>query len=136
MSAEAYSAYKTVGTNTADPIVLTTMLFDGAVTAIKKARLALEDGRREVYTKESLRAYEIVGELLATLDMSQGDVPKQLSGIYAYCMRRIVESAVDGPACLEEVGQHIAAIGAAWKAATSRLRSETGSHARTMTVAA
>jgi flagellar secretion chaperone FliS len=136
LSAHASSAYRTVGTVTADPIVLTTMLFDGAVTALKKARLALEDGRRDVYTRESVRAYEIIGELLATLDMTQGEVPERLSAIYTYCMRLVVESAVSGPAGLEDAGRYIASIGAAWKAATEQLRGEGGPQQGNMTRAA
>jgi flagellar protein FliS len=127
MGGNAYSAYQSVGTSTADPVSLTTMLYDGAITAIKKSRLAIEDGRREVYTKESMRAYEILGELLATLDMSQGELPKQLSGVYTYCMRLLVESAVEGAPKLNEAEQHITNIANAWKAATAQLRSETAS---------
>src|SRR5690242_7635398 len=104
-------------------MTLTTMLYDGAITAVRKARLALGEGRREVYTRESGRAYDILGELFATLDMDLGPLPEQLGGIYAYCMRLLVESALGDTGKLDEVERHISRIAAAWKAATEQLRS-------------
>ena len=76
MSTRALDTYKTVTATTADPITLTTMLYDGGVKAMKKARIHFESGNREGFVKETERAYLIVGELLATLDMEQGELPK------------------------------------------------------------
>lgn len=122
MSMNAYEAYKTVTTTTADPITLTAMLYDGAVKAIRKARVHHESGNRDGFIKETERAYLIIGELLATLDLEQGELPQRLSGIYTYCMRRIVESSLGDVTRLDEAEQHMAQIGAAWKAATAGLR--------------
>jgi flagellar protein FliS len=122
MSTAPYSAYKVTATTTADPVTLTTMLFDGGIKAIKKARLHSESGNRQAFLKEVERAYLIVGELLATLDLTQGELPKTLSGIYAYCMRCITESTLGDMSKLDEAEKHIARIGAAWKLATASLR--------------
>ncbi|MGH2631899.1 MAG: flagellar export chaperone FliS [Tepidiformaceae bacterium] len=124
MSTAPYSAYKVTATTTADPITLTTMLFDGGVKAIKKARLQSESGNRKGFLREVERAYLIVGELLATLDLSQGELPKTLSGIYAYCMRCITESTLGDLSKLDEAEKHITRIAGAWKQATGSLRAE------------
>ncbi len=122
MSTNAYDAYKTVTTTTADPITLTTMLFEGAVKAIRKARIHHEGHNREGFIKETERAYLIVGELLATLDLEQGEIARMLSGVYAYCMRCIVESSLGDLAKLDEAELHLTRIGRAWKQATAELR--------------
>lgn len=126
MSTNPYAAYNTVGTTTADPVTLTTMLYDGAVKAIRKAKIHFEAQNREQFLNETNRAYMIVGELLATLDLEQGELPRQLSGLYAYCMRLLTEATLGDTARLDEVEAHIAKIGAAWKQATQSLKPAVG----------
>lgn len=122
LSTNPYAAYDTAVT-TADPVTLTTMLYDGALKAVRKARIHFEANNRDGFLRETNRAYLIVGELLATLDMDQGDLPKQLSGIYTYCMRLLIQSTLDDVKKLDEVELHIGKIGEAWKSATASLRS-------------
>ena len=122
MSNNPYATYRAVEATTADPITLTTMLYDGCVKALKKAALHLENGNRGGYNDETNRAYLIIGELLSTLDMSQGEISANLSGIYGYCMRLIVESSLGDIERLREVERHITTIGNAWKSATADLK--------------
>lgn len=124
MSTKPFDAYRTVPTTTADPITLTTMLFDGGVKAIKRARMHFEGQNRIGFVNETERAYLIVGELLATLDMEQGELPRTLSGIYAYCMRCVVESTLGDMSKLDEAELHLTRIGDAWKASTADYRAE------------
>ena len=126
MSTNPYAAYNTVGTTTADPITLTSMLYDGAIKAIRKARIHFEAQNRAGFLHETNRAYLIIGELLATLDLDQGELPKQLSGLYAYCMRLLTEATIGDTARLDEVEGHIAKIGASWKQATAAIRAGAG----------
>jgi flagellar protein FliS len=122
MANNPYATYRTIEATTADPVTLTTMLFDGCVKALKKATLHLESGNRQGYYNETNRAYLIIGELASTLDMSQGEISQNLAGIYGYCMRLIVESSVGDVAKLAEVERHIGTIGDAWKTATGELK--------------
>ncbi len=122
MSNNPYAAYRTVEATTADPITLTTMLYEGAVKALRKSRLHWENENRQGFNDETNRAYLIVGELLATLDMSQGELAESLAGIYAYCMKLITESSLGDLAKLAEAEAHIAKIGDSWKLATAGLR--------------
>lgn len=126
MTTKAYDAYRTVEATTADPITLTTMLFDGGVKAIRRARLHHESDNRAGFVKETERAYLIIGELLATLDLEQGELPKTLSGIYTYCMKCILESSFGDMSKLDEAELHLARIGEAWKTSTSELRMGSG----------
>jgi flagellar protein FliS len=122
MTSNPYSAYRTVETTTADPIALTTMLYDGCVKALKKAVIHFESGNRNGFNDETNRAYLIIGELLSTLDMNQGEIAGGLAGIYSYCLRQIVEASLGDTDKLQEVERHISKIAEAWKAATADLR--------------
>ncbi|MBI5948351.1 MAG: flagellar export chaperone FliS [Chloroflexi bacterium] len=124
MSRNPYDAYHTVRTTTADPISITTMLFDGCLKAIRKARLFEADGNRKSFLDETDRAQLIVGELLCTLDMEQGEIPKHLSAIYSYCLRCLIEATLGDMPKLDEVEKHIARIADAWKIATAELKAK------------
>ncbi len=122
MSSNPYAAYRTVEATTADPITLTTMLYEGAVKALKKARLHHENGNARGFNDEANRAYLIIGELRATLDMSQGEISENLAAVYAYCLRLIIEASLGDMEKLTEVERHISTIGEAWRVATAGLR--------------
>ena len=122
MTTNKTSAYRESGILTADPVTLTTMLFDGALKALKRARLFHENEDRRHYLDEVDRAYQILGELLAALDLEQGDIPRALSGIYAYCMGRLTEATLGDVTLLDEVERHISRIATSWKTATDELR--------------
>lgn len=124
MTSNPYAAYRNVEATTADPITLTTMLYDGCIKALKKATLHLENGNRTGFNDESNRAYLIIGELASTLDMNQGEIAENLARIYGYCMRLIVESSLGDVSKLEEVDRHISRVATAWKTATAQLKAE------------
>ncbi len=122
MTSNPYAAYRNVEATTADPITLTTMLYDGCLKALKKATLHLQNNNRNGFNDETNRAYLIVGELASTLDMSQGEISVSLARIYGYCMRLIVESSLGDIKKLEEVHRHISIVATAWRSATAELK--------------
>lgn len=136
MTTEGYTAYRTVGTTTADPVTLTTMLYDGALKALRRARMFAQQGETQRFFDETGRAHLIVGELLATLDMEQGgEIARTLSALYVYCMRCIIEARADNTAMLDEAERHITRITDAWKKATDELRTQAATGAAAEAVA-
>jgi flagellar protein FliS len=121
MSREAMAAYKSSKVTTADPISLVVMLFEGALKAIRKARIHHESGDQEKYADEVERATLIIGELLTALDTEQGDIPKTLSGIYSYCMGCLVLAMGGDVEKLDEVEANIGTIARAWTQAARTL---------------
>lgn len=122
MSRNPVAAYSSTSVLSADPVTLTTMLYDGALKAIRKARLHHESKNRNGYLNELDRANLILGELLTSLDMSHGEIPQRLSGIYTYCMRIVIEATLEGPTRLDEVEENVGAIAKAWKQATAEMK--------------
>lgn len=122
-SSAPHSAYRTTTIATADPVTLTTMLFDGALRAMRRARLRFEEGRRREFLDELERASLIVGELLATLDYERGgELAKNLSALYAYCLRRLTEASLGELDKLAEAERHMGRVAEAWKQATASVR--------------
>lgn len=126
MTTNAVEAYRTQGILTADPVTLTTMLYDGALKAIRKARLHHGAGNKAGFAEQVERASLIVAELLVTLDMEQGELSRNLGGIYAYCLRVLLESTLGDLSKLDEAEKHLGRIAGSWKAATASLRPSDG----------
>jgi flagellar secretion chaperone FliS len=124
MSVNAVQAYRTVDATTADPVTLTTMLYDGAIKAVKKSRLLHEQGDRQRFLAECERAYLIVGELLSTLDLQYGELPRSLAAIYSYCLSALTRATLGDMASLDEVEKHITRIAMAWRTATDTLKAD------------
>ena len=122
MSRNAYDAYSNTSVLSADGVTLTTMLYDGLLKAIKKARLFHEAKNAKSYAHEIERINLILGELLTSLDLTQGKMPEQMSALYVYCMRATIEASLKGPGRLAEVEQIITNIATAWKTATASLK--------------
>jgi len=125
MSRTAYDAYSNTSILSADGVTLTTMLYDGLLKAIKKARLFHESNNARSYAHEIERINLILGELITSLDLSQGKMPEQMSALYVYCMRATIEASLNGPGRLAEVELIIANIAAAWKEATESFKGTT-----------
>ncbi len=135
MTTHGTNAYRTVTAMTADPVTLTTMLYEGAVKALKKAQILHSSGDRARTAVEAEKAYLIIGELLATLDRSHGEIPEGLAAIYAYCLRCITEAAAGDVSRLAEAEKHISRIAQAWKTATTSLRMASAEGGRVATAA-
>ncbi len=123
MPVKAHDVYHQVRTTTADPIELTTLLFDAAVNALRKARIHHKERASRRYAESIEKAYLIIGELLATLDLEQGELPVRLAGIYTYCLSQLTEASLGDAARLDEVEKHIGRISGAWKVAAESYRS-------------
>ena len=121
MSGDALAAYRTSKVTTADPVGLVVMLFEGALKAVRKARIHHESGDLGRYANEVERATLIIGELLAALDTEQGEIPQTLSGIYSYSMSCLVLAMSGDVSKLDEVELNIGRIARAWSEAGKSL---------------
>jgi flagellar secretion chaperone FliS len=122
MAQDISATYRTVQTVTADPATITTMLYDGAIKAVRKARIHLEATDRVRFAAEIERASLIVGELRAALDLDLGEIPAKLASLYSYCLRLLAEAALGDGTKLDEVEKHLTRVAAAWKDAVQQLR--------------
>lgn len=99
----ALAAYQQNSVDTASPVQLITMLFDGLLTGLDRAEAALAQSPCDIATAhgELLRCQAIVTELMQSLNPSTGEVAASLASLYEYCHRQLVEANVTkdfGPA--------------------------------------
>lgn len=117
MSAQAAAArYQSVQAKTVSPAKLVHMLFEGALRFCNEAEHAMRAGDRGRAGERIGRCHAVVAELAASLDAEKApDLCEQLSGIYAFCMRRLVEANLArDPALLAEVRTALTPLAEAW----------------------
>jgi flagellar protein FliS len=115
-------AYARVGVESgvlsASPHQLITLLFEGAGSAIRTARLHLDNGQMAEKGMAISKALDIVNNgLLAALDRERGgDIAERLGALYDYVARLLLKANLNNdPACLDEATRLLAEIGSAWR---------------------
>jgi len=113
--ADARQAYKESSILTAPPERLVLLLYDGAIRFLGQAAEATRAGDLELARARTRRAGAIIDELNLSLDMSYGELPERLRGIYLFCKRHLLESSVRrDPAAIERVASLLAELRDAW----------------------
>jgi|SRR5665213_353159 len=104
---------------TADPLKLVQMMYRAAIDSVTAARRhvrAREIGERNFAI---MRAWNIVNELMHSLDHSAGsDISRNLGGLYAYIQSRLLEAnaqQIEPP--LEEVEKLLTTLLEGWNSA-------------------
>jgi flagellar secretion chaperone FliS len=89
------AAYQQQSIMTAPPERLVVMLYDGAIRFFFQAAAALREDARSTAFERLDRGEAIVDHLLATLDMSAGQVAERLEGIYVFCKRLLMDARIE-----------------------------------------
>ncbi len=118
----AISAYTKIGTESgvigADPHMLISLLFKGALLAIANAKSEVLRKETAAKGKSISKAIAIIGEgLNASLDKNVGgDLAQNLASLYDYMARRLVEANLKNDvAALDEVARLLAELAGAWQ---------------------
>jgi len=96
------------------------MLFDGALSALVRARLFLQDGNIPAKGQALSKAINIIENgLKLGLDEDNGDeLTQNLIGLYAYMVRRLLQANVrNDVSAIEEVENLLRNIADGWKEA-------------------
>ncbi|QFT83434.1 Flagellar protein FliS [Halomonas sp. THAF12] len=116
------SAYARVGVESgvmsASPHQLIVMLFDGAVAAIRAARIHIEAGNTAEKGKAISKALDIVNNgLAAALDAEQGgEVAGNLASLYDYIARQLLAANLRNDVTkLDEAERLLNDIASAWR---------------------
>ncbi|EPF16380.1 MULTISPECIES: flagellar export chaperone FliS [Cedecea] len=115
-------AYQQVGLESAvmsaSPHQLVVLLFDGALSALVRARLFLEQGQMAPKGEALSKAINIIDNgLKAGLDMEiGGELPVNLANLYDYMVRRLLHANLRNDVdAISEVERLLANIADAWK---------------------
>ncbi|WP_210081922.1 flagellar export chaperone FliS [Pantoea endophytica] len=121
-SANGTQAYAKIGVESsvmsANQQQLITLLFDGAISALVRARLFMQDNNIQGKGNSISKAINIIeGGLKQGLDEQSGDdLTDNLLGLYSYMVRRLVQANLRNDVeALEEVEGLLRNIAGAWK---------------------
>lgn len=89
-----HEIYKTNDIETASSIKLVVMLYSGAIRFINSAIEFIQQNSYDQANTNILKAQDIIGELLASLNHDAGDIASELSGIYIYIHRLLIEGNI------------------------------------------
>ncbi len=105
MTASETSAYLRTKVNTANPVELRLMLFDGAIKFAENARRGLQESDYETSYNGISRCQAILMELINSLCPDQDpDLCKKLSALYTFMYTRLIAASSDrDPAIVGEV---------------------------------
>ncbi len=112
--------YRRIQAETASPQELILRLYEGLIRDLERADAALQHAAAvEDVHGRLVHAQEIMMELLASLDLSAGDLAQQLADLYQYMYQRLVHANVhkDGSA-VAEVLRLVRPIHEAWSTMT------------------
>ena len=106
------------GVSTASPHQLVTMLYDGVLESIAKARGAIASGDIDTKGRAIGRANRIMEEgLRAALDPAGGEITANLSSLYNYIIRRLLQAHLRNDVeALDECRRLIEPVREAWVA--------------------
>ncbi|OON40567.1 flagellar export chaperone FliS [Izhakiella australiensis] len=123
-SAKGTRAYEKIGVESAvmsaSQAQLITLLFDGALSALVRARLFMQDNNLQGKGLSISKAINIIDNgLKQGLEENSGDeLTDNLLGLYTYMVRRLLQANLrDDVAAVEEVEGLLRGIADAWKEA-------------------
>ena len=113
--APAPSVYRDQAVLTATPEQLVVMLYDGANRFLTQSAIAMRDSRAGLAGEKLRRAEAIIDELLATLDMSVGEVAERLQALYLFFKEHLMSARLKQDAeKVDEVAGFMRELRASW----------------------
>ena len=113
--APAPNVYRESAVLTATPEQLVVMLYDGANRFLTQSAVAMRETRPALAGEKLRRAEAIIDELLATLDMSVGEIAEQLQALYLFFKEHLSAARLEQSAeKVEEVARLMRELRSAW----------------------
>jgi flagellar protein FliS len=113
--APAPNVYRESAVLTATPEQLVVMLYDGANRFLTQSAVAMRESRPAIAGEKLRRAEAIIDELLATLDMSVGEIAQQLQSLYLFFKEHLMAARLEQSAPkVEEVARLMRELRTAW----------------------
>jgi flagellar protein FliS len=115
--APAPNAYRESAVLTATPEQLVVMLYDGANRFLTQSAIAMRDGRAGLAGEKLRRAEAIIDELLATLDMTVGEIAERLQSLYLFFKEHLMAARLKQDAGkVDEVAHFMRDLRSSWAA--------------------
>ena len=114
-SKDASKQYLRMKIESATPIGLVVILYDGGIKFLKKALLDIENKRVMGYVDNVVKAQNILRELRDSLDMNVDQIAPQLRSLYTYMLKRLIAATVEKtPEPAQEVLKMMESLRGTW----------------------
>ncbi len=119
MYANAHDIYTQNNIGIESPYKLITMLYEGVLRFNAQAKKAMKDGNIEKRTYWINRSIAVITELIAVLDLKQGNVAYYLDGLYGHQIHSLLQSSIDDDSAkIDEVSKVFKGLLDAWREMT------------------
>ena len=116
----AHNIYNENNVGIESPAKLIAMLYEGVLRFNAQAKKAMKDGEVEKKFYWINRSVAIITELIAVLDMEQGDISLYLEGLYNYQIKLLTAAGVENDeAKFDECSHVFKELLAAWRETTN-----------------
>ena len=113
--ANPYKQYRQTQIGTADKTKLVILVYDGAITYLKRAQKKLNEKNFEEKCDLIFKAQDILLELIGALDMNIGEVAQSLYNLYYYMMKQLTEANIkNDPELINEVITLLSGLRQTW----------------------
>lgn len=120
-----YEQYRQTQVQTAKPEQLLLMLYDGAISFLKKAKMAIESKNITEAHTFLIKTQDIIIELMLSLNMEVGEIAVNLFRLYEYMHYRLVEANVNKDIKpVDEVLRMLQELRDTWDMAIKKLKEE------------
>lgn len=118
---DEYAAYRENGILTQPREKLVVMLYEGAISFLRRAAMEMEAGNHEEKAKYLNKAHAIIDELNIGLDMEAGgEVATNLRQLYLFMTNHLNQANIrQDPQMIQEVITCLEDLNEGWKAITS-----------------
>lgn len=120
MEFDPYKLYSQDNLLNSNPVALVVALYQGAIDSIGIAKECLKSRDIPGRTKAANKVYNILTELLGSLDHEKGkEISKNLAGLYTYMQKRVLDAHhKQRPEPLDEVEKLLSDLLVAWRQAS------------------
>jgi flagellar protein FliS len=126
---DPYKQYRQTQIGTADRTKLIILVYDGAITYLKRAQQKLTEKNFEEKCDLLFKVQDIILELMGALDMNIGEVSQSLYSLYYYMMKRLTEANIkNDPELINEVLMLLSGLRQTWAEASLIMNKETPSN--------
>jgi flagellar protein FliS len=120
-----YKQYRQTQIGTADKTKLVILVYDGAITYLRRAKQKLDEKNFEEKGDFLFKAQDILLELMGALDMNMGEVAQSLYNLYHYMMKRLTEANIkNDPEMIGEVITLLSGLRQTWAEAILMMNGE------------
>lgn len=127
VSVRGVDAYRRTEAQSASPMQLVVMLYDGALRFLTEAHAAQACGNLRNRAHALQRVAAIIAECQSTLDLERGgEVAVELDRLYSYMSARLLDITVHRDAtAIDEIHKLLSTLRAAWAEAAAGVATDT-----------